>query len=81
MHRTKRVGRVALESTSANFQSAAKPSQLPAHQTIRPDVSTPGLDKPSGAAGGGVSISWERKPDDRLTVAGNRSLRLVRFYD
>jgi hypothetical protein len=81
MHRTKRVGWVALESTSADFQSAAKPSQLPAHQTIRPDVSTPGLDEPSKVAAGGVSVSWGRKTDDTLTVAGNRSLRLVRFYD
>ena len=38
------VGRVALESTSAAFQTAARPSQLPAHKQRKgPVIVTPGL--------------------------------------
>ena len=60
-----RVGRVALESTSATLQAAAKPSQLPARRNQRRgpavDGVTPGLGGRSDVRRPGVSNGADRR--------------------
>ena len=54
------VGRVALESTSAVFQAAANPSQLPTHENNKARwLLTPGLLSPArGAERAGRQQRW-----------------------
>ena len=75
-----RVGRVALESTSAAFQAAATPSQLPAHPTKRPGCRmTPGPGRTVEVASAGASQAqrMDGQRIRRLTGETTRSRSLT----
>ena len=76
----RRVGRVALESTSAALQAAARPSQLPAHPTKRPGcLVTPGPGRTVEVASAGASQAqrMDGQRIRRLTGETTRSRSLT----
>ncbi len=72
------MGRVALESTSAAFQTAAKPSQLPTHETTRPGVLlTPGLEHSTVRCMKGLASTALGKPRARTRRTFGGALRIL----